>query len=95
MSDDWFARQNPKHYVLQMLRAKSAPDIDAFVRRHDLNGCHTYTKQHNAQTAHVLTCGLYPSGESAEKAAARMPKKLRSFDLVPISIEDILKSAQS
>ena len=95
LSDDWFARPTPKHYVLQMLRAKSAPDIDAFVRKHDLNGCHTYTKQHNAQTAHVLTCGLYPSGESAEKAAARMPKKLRSFDLVPISIEDILKSAQS
>jgi adhesin transport system outer membrane protein len=95
LSDDWFTRQNPNHYVLQMLRAKSAQDIDAFVSKHDLNGCHTYTKQHNAQAAHVLTCGLYPSGEAAEKAAARMPKKLRSFDLIPIRIEDILKSAQS
>ena len=95
LKDAWFARQNPGHYVLQMLRAKSPADIEAFVRKHDLNGCHTFSKQHNGQTAHVLTCGIYPGLDSAEKAAARMPGKLRSFDLIPISIEDILKSAQS
>lgn len=93
-SDNWYAQQNPKSFVLQFLRSQSKADIDAFQAKHDLKDCHSYSKLHNKQTAHVLTCGLYANLERVQKAAAQQPSKLRSFDLLPIRVEDILKSMQ-
>lgn len=92
--DNWYARQNPNSFVLQFLRTQSKTDIDAFRAKHDLKDCHTYSKPHNKQTAHILTCGLYANLQQAQKAAAQQPAKVRSFDLMPTRVKDILKSMQ-
>ena len=92
--NNWYAQQNPNSFVLQFLRSQAKADIDAFQAKHDLKDCHTYSKPHNKQTAHILTCGLYANLERAQKAAAKQPTKLRSFDLMPSRVNDILKTMQ-
>lgn len=90
--DNWYARQKPDSYVVQLLSLNAASDIDAFAKTHELKDCHTYTRQRDEETLRVLTCGLYPNREAARKAVTQLPSKARSGNPIPSRIENILKA---
>ena len=91
-ADNWYVRQDPNSYVVQIISLNSSEKLDAYTKAQGWRDCHNYARQRDAQVLHVLTCGLYPSREAARQAIGKLPGKIGNP--IPSRIEDILKAMQ-
>lgn len=74
----WIWDQDPRHYTLQLLGARSEASVRRFLRAHRLAGKAVYFKtRRKGGDWYSLVYGSYPDREQARKAAARLPASLR------------------
>lgn len=80
----WLRSRNAGHYTLQLLGARDRTAIDAYVRRHGLNGNYVvFTRDLGGKPWYSLIYGDYPSRDAAVKAQAALPAGVRKKDVWP------------
>ncbi len=83
----WLLRQDPSHYMLQLLGVRNEAAVLAYVRRQNLKGdmayFHTFYK---GGDWYPLLYGVYPSRQAAMAAIEHLPAHIRSSRPWPRSI---------
>lgn len=76
----WVKAQPESRYTLQLLATLNRPDLERFVRQHDLDGPLAYFQTRaKGVKFHVLIQGSYATREEANSAAARMSGGLKPW----------------
>lgn len=86
----WMWDQDPRHYTLQLLGARSQASVRAYIRTHRLTGKVVYFKtQRDGRNWYSLVYGVYRDRQQALQASTRLPVNLRQSHPWPRSFAGI------
>ncbi|HEB80425.1 MAG TPA: hypothetical protein ENI71_00955 [Chromatiales bacterium] len=77
----WLMRQDPHHYTVQIIVVRRRDALPRLLRRHRWAAPVAWfpvTGKRERETLYALVYGIYPSRESAVRAAGTLPRALRS-----------------
>jgi DamX protein len=92
---DWLRKQEPSHYVIQLVGTRSAAAAGKFVDDHRLgsNGA-WFLSSHENKPWFVVVYGMYPDKASARAAIKTLPEALRAGSPWPRSLTSVVESAR-
>lgn len=92
---DWLRRQDPSHFVIQLVGTRDAAAARKFIQQHALadRGAWITTSFQNAPW-YVVVYGTYPDSASARAAIAALPERLRAASPWPRSVASLVESAR-
>ncbi len=92
---DWLRRQDPSHYVIQVVGARDASAVSKFLDQHDLGFKGAwFVTTHENKPWYVVDYGMYPDNRSARAAIETLPERLRAGSPWPRSVASIIESAR-
>jgi DamX protein len=92
---EWLRRQNPSHYVIQLVGTRDASAARRFVDSHALTGKGgSIALSHENKPWHVVIYGVYPDAASARAAIHALPEPLRAGAPWPRSVASVLAGAR-
>jgi len=78
--EDWIAKQDPRHFTLQLLGSQRKDSLEKFVKQHRLAGdVAWFAGQRNQRPWYVLIQGRYASRAQAQDAASTVVKNIRGI----------------
>jgi DamX protein len=92
---DWLRKQNPSHYVIQLVGTRDASAAGKFVDDHKLGSQGTWLlTSHENKPWYVVVYGIYPDNASARAAIKTLPDALRAGSPWPRSVASVVESAR-
>lgn len=89
--NDWLARQDPSHFVLQLVGTRDAAAARGFVERHGLAGNGTWiATSHDGKPWYVVVYGAYPDRATARAAIETLPSALRARTPWPRTVASLV-----
>jgi DamX protein len=92
---DWLRKQDPSHYVIQLVGARDAAAVGKFLDDHKLGskGAWFVTSRED-KPWYVVVYGMYPDSASARAAVKTLPAALRAGSPWPRSVASVVESAR-
>ena len=91
----WLRRQNPSHYVIQVLGVRDTSAVHQFFDTHKLAAKGAwYVTSHENKPWYVVVYGVYPDRASARAAIKSLPGALRAGSPWPRSVASVIESAR-
>jgi DamX protein len=92
---DWLRKQNPSHYVIQLVGTRHAAAAGKFVDDHKLGSkAAWFVTSHENKPWYVVVYGIYPDNASARAAIKTLPDTLRAGSPWPRSVASVVESAR-
>ncbi len=92
---DWLRKQDPSHYVIQLVGTRDAAAVGKFLDDHKLGskGAWFVTSRED-KPWYVVVYGMYPDSASARAAVKTLPAALRAGSPWPRSVASVVESAR-
>jgi DamX protein len=92
---DWLRKQEPSHYVIQVVGTRDASAVSKFLDDHELGSKGAwFVTTHESKPWYVVVYGLYPDKRSARAAIERLPERLRAGSPWPRSVASVIESTR-
>lgn len=92
---DWLRKQNPSHYVIQLVGTRDAAAAGKFLDEHHLGSKGAwFVTSHENKPWYVVVLGVYPDNAAARAAIKTLPEALRAGSPWPRSVASVLQSAR-
>jgi DamX protein len=91
---DWLRKQNPSHYVIQLVGTRDARAAERFLADHHLGSKGVwFVTSHENKPWYVVVYGVYPDNASARAAIKALAEPLRAGSPWPRSVASLIESA--
>ena len=91
----WLRKQNPSHYVIQLVGTRDGAAAGKFVDDHKLGSKGAwFLTSHEDKPWYVVVYGIYPDNASARAAIRTLPDSLRAGSPWPRSVASVVESAR-
>ncbi len=92
---DWLRKQEPSHYVIQVVGTRDASAVSKFLEDHELGSKGAwFVTTHESKPWYVVVYGLYPDNRSARAAIGTLPERLRAGSPWPRSVASVIESTR-
>ena len=92
---DWLRKQDPSHYVIQVVGTRDASAVSKFLDHHELGSKGAwFVTTHENKPWYVVVYGMYPDNSSARAAIETLPERLRAGSPWPRSVASVIESAR-
>jgi DamX protein len=92
---DWLRRQDPSHYVIQLVGTRDASAARKFVDSHQLGEEGAwFVTAHQDKPWYVVVYGMYPDKASARAAIETLPEALRAGSPWPRTVASVVDNAR-
>jgi DamX protein len=92
---DWLRKQDPSHYVIQVVGTRDASAVSKFLEDHELGSKGAwFVTTHESKPWYVVVYGLYPDNRSARAAIGTLPERLRAGSPWPRSVASVIESTR-
>ncbi len=92
---DWLRKQDPSHYVIQVVGTRDASAVGKFLDHHALGSKGAwFVTTHENEPWYVVVYGMYPDNSSARAAIETLPERLRAGSPWPRSVASVIESAR-
>jgi DamX protein len=92
---DWLRKQDPSHYVIQLVGTRDAAAAGKFLEDHKLGSQGAwFVTSHESKPWYIVVYGTYPDNSSARTAINALPETLRARSPWPRSVASVIKNAR-
>jgi DamX protein len=92
---DWLRKQDPSHYVIQLVGTRDAASVGKYLDDHKLGSKGAwFLTSHESKPWYVVVYGIYPDNASASAAIKTLPEALRAGSPWPRSVASVVESAR-
>jgi len=92
---DWLRKQDPSHYVIQVVGTRDASAVSKFLDDHEMGSKGAwFVTTHERKPWYVVVYGLYPDNRSARAAVETLPERLRAGSPWPRSVASVIESTR-
>ena len=91
---DWLRKQDPSHYVIQLVGTRDAAAAGKFLEDHELGSQGAwFVTSHENKPWYIVVYGIYPDNSSARTAINALPATLRARSPWPRSVASVVENA--
>jgi DamX protein len=92
---DWLRKQDPSHYVIQLVGTRDAAAAGKFLEDHELGSRGAwFVTSHENKPWYIVVYGIYPDNSSARTAINALPETLRARSPWPRTVASVVENAR-